>query len=152
MKIYSIAVTAVCAIALILVGYFGWYAQVAKSDKESALRQWQQTQDELSKNQEALTNLRSLVDSGLNNAKASAAILKDSSESFLIAGDIKIATLGAKEADAVSAQIQSLPEKMDRIALEQGWSYFEKSHKVSDYFAFARFLANTIFRNLANIH
>lgn len=158
-KIYSTIVTVVLVLVILAAGYFYWQAAVAKTGESDALTKLNQAKDELLQtqnqlrdNQEQLTSLRNLVDTGLEKAKLGAELFKDSGEALLVAGDLKVAAFGASEAQAISAKISEITDSQDRVALEDTWSKFLASKKISDYFAFSRFLANMIQGNLNNIH
>jgi flagellar biosynthesis chaperone FliJ len=158
-KIYSIIVTVVLALAILAAGYFYWQTVAAKTGESDALAKLDQTknellqtQNQLKDNQEQLTSLRNLVDTGLKNAKLGAELFKDSGESFLVAGDVKVAAIGATETQAISTKIAEITDNQNRVALEDTWSKFLSSKKISDYLAFSRFLANMIQNNLENIH
>lgn len=152
MKIYSIAVSIIAALAIVLAGYFFWQVSAVKTESGQIKDNLAQSQLQLQQANQELGKLRELVDTGLTGAKADASILKDSLESFLVAGDLKVAALGVSEAEAISAKIQNVPEKMDKISYEKGWSDFRSSKKISDVLAFARSLTNSIQNKLENIH
>ena len=151
-KIYSIVVTCVMILAILAAGYFYWQAADDRNNLRRTEQSLAQTQNELQDDREQLGRLRDLVDNGLGKVKTAAALLKDSGETFLVAGDLKIAAISNSEAQAISAKILEITDKQDKIALEDTWSKFLVSQKISDYFAFSRFLANMIQGNLENIH
>jgi hypothetical protein len=145
MKIYSILVT----VLLIVVGVlaFNYYSQIdiVRTDLLAAQNQLEQSKSELG-------NLRQLVDNGLNDAKLYSILLNDSLNSFLVAGNVKIASLSDTEAKKISDNIQTITNPQDKVALEQGWNNFLKSRTVSDFLAFSRSLVRSIQTNLENIH
>jgi len=156
MKAYSVIITVIAVVAIILASYFYFQIATVRNDFQSQLTQANdqltQSQVELQKTQDELSSLRQLVDTGLNNAKNGVAILKDSLDSFLVAGDVKIASLGNTEVAAITTQIQSLANPQDKIAFEQSWSGFLETKLVRDYLGFAKSLVQTIEGNLENIH
>jgi len=145
MKIYSIFITVLFVVAGILTFSFYSEAKLTKL-KLSA------TQTLLDQNRSELNNIRQLINSGLTNAKSSTALLNDSLASFLVAGDLKIASLSDVSAQKISDNIQQVSNVQDKVALEQGWNDFLKSRKITDYLAFSRFLIQNIQNNLENIH
>jgi hypothetical protein len=158
-KTYSIIITVILVLAILAGGYFYWQFSAAKAGEADALVKLGQTKDELLQtqnqlrdNQEQLTSLRNLVDSSLDKVKLGASLLKDSGEVFLVAGDLKIASISNSEAQVISTKVTEIADKQDKIALEDAWSKFLASQKIGDYFAFSRFLANMIQSNLENIH
>jgi len=143
-KIYSIIVTCVMVLAIAAAGYFYWQVATAK-DKLSRV------ENDLRQNQEQLNQLRELINFSLGKAKIAAELLKDSGDTFLVAGDLKVAAISNTEAEAINAKIVGIEDKQDKIALESAWSDFLSSRKISDYFAFSKFLAVMIKNNLDNI-
>lgn len=144
MKIYSIVITVVAVILLAVAGYF--YQQVAVVKSELAT-----TKSELNQSAVELTNLQNLVATELTSAKATVDILKNSLESFLVAGDVKVASISDSEAKTISDKILAFPDKLNKTSFESGWAGFLKSQTVSDYLAFSRSLAQTLQSNLDNI-
>lgn len=145
MKIYSIIVTVFLIIAGVLVYSFYSQATMAKANLLS-------TQNQLEQSRGELNNFRQLVSTSLNNSKASSALLNDSLASFLVAGDLKIASLSNSAAQKISTDIQKVVDPQDKVALEQGWDDFLQTRKIADYLAFSRFLIQNIQNNLENIH
>jgi len=145
MKIYSIVVT----ILLIVSGFlaYSFYSQINAVNNNLLT-----TQNQLDQNKSELNNLRQLVDNSLISAKSSSALLNDSLASFLVAGNLKIASLSDTAAQKITSDIQEVSNVSDKVALEQGWSDFLSSRKISDYLAFSRFLIQNIQNNLENIH
>jgi len=152
MKIYSVIITVIAVAFLILAGYFYRQVGVVKNDLVQSQNQLHQTKDQLQQTQGELSGLRNIVETGLASAKLTTAILQGSLETFLVAGNTKVAALGESEAKAISDEIQNFPEKMNKISFEDGWSRFLKSRTISDYLAFSRSLAQTLKSNLENIH
>ncbi|MBI5072170.1 hypothetical protein HZB93_04810 [Candidatus Falkowbacteria bacterium] len=151
-KIYSIVATCVLVLAIFAAGYFYWQGSEDRKNISVARADLARAQDDSRKDREQLDQLRSLVDEGLNKAKVNVAILKNSAETFLVAGDLKIAAISASEAEAISVKIAEITDKQDKIMLESAWSDFLASRKISDYFSFSRFLTERIQNNLENIH
>lgn len=159
MKIYAIVITVVAVLAGIASGYLFWQMTSIQTDLNQAQEQQKQANDELTQvttelnqTKDELKKARELIDTGLTTAKENSDILKNSLESFLIAGDLKIFTISTTEAQAITDKIQSLSDKMDKVSLEKAWSDFLKSQKITDYFAFARSAASNINGKLENIH
>jgi len=143
-RIYSIAITVVLVLAVGAAGYFYWQSAAARDELD-------QVKNDLRQNQEQLSRLRELINISLGKAKTAAELLKDSGDTFLVAGDLKVAAISNTEAEAINAKIVEIEDKQDKIALESAWSDFLSSRKISDYFAFSRFLAVMIKNNLDNI-
>lgn len=150
-RIYSIIVTCLAVLAIFAAGYFYWQGGADKADLVRTKEDLARTENELQRNREELDRLRGLVDQGLEKIKASATLLGNSSETFLVAGDVRVASLGSSEAKEIEAQIQKISDKQDKIALESLWSDFLDSRTISDYLAFSRFLTDRIKNNLENI-
>ncbi|HPS21737.1 MAG TPA: hypothetical protein PLO44_02940 [Candidatus Paceibacterota bacterium] len=144
LKIYAIIITVLFLISGILVWNF--YSQ-AKITKMSLVA----TQNLLEQNKTELSNLRQFIAVSLVNIKQSTALLNDSLASFLVAGDVKIASISQVSANKISGDIQTVANDQDRVALEQGWNDFLKTKTVSNYLAFSRFLIQNIQNNLVNI-
>ncbi|MFA5128689.1 MAG: hypothetical protein WC445_01840 [Patescibacteria group bacterium] len=151
-RIYLIIAIVVAVLAISVAGYFYWQGGVDKEKLAITRDDLARTENELQRNIEELDRLRNLIDQSLEKAKFSASLLKDSSETFLVAGDIKVASLGSSEVEEIEAQIKKLTDKQDKIALENLWSDFVDSRTISDYLAFSRFLTDRIKNNLENIH
>jgi len=145
MKIYSIFITVLFVIAGVFA--FNFYLQAKLANSRLSV-----TQTLLDQNKSDLNNLHQLIDSGLADAKSSTALLNDSLASFLVAGNLKISSLSDTSAQKISDNIQQVSNPEDKVALEQGWSDFLKSRKISDYLAFSRFLIQNIQNNLGNFH
>ncbi len=143
-RIYSIIVTCLAVLAIFAAGYFYWQSAAARDELD-------QVKNDLRQNQEQLSRLRELINISLGKAKTAAELLKDSGDTFLVAGDLKVAAISNTEAEAINAKIVEIEDKQDKIALESAWSDFLSSRKISDYFAFSRFLAVMIKNNLDNI-
>ncbi|MFA6255104.1 MAG: Tar ligand binding domain-containing protein [Patescibacteria group bacterium] len=159
MKIYAVVITIIAVLALILAGYLFWQMTAIQTNLNQAQEQQRQANDELtqvktelSQTKDELNKVRELIDTGLTTAKENSDILKNSLETFLVAGDLKIFTISETEAQAITDKIQSLSDKMDKVGLEKAWSDFLKSQKITDYFAFARAAASNINGKLQNIH
>lgn len=144
LKIYALIITVLFLISGILVWNF--YSQ-AKITKMSLVA----TQNLLEQNKTELSNLRQFIAVSLVNIKQSTALLNDSLAAFLVAGDVKIASISQVSADKISADIQTVIDPQNRVALEQGWNDFLKTKTVSNYLAFSRFLIQNIQNNLVNI-
>jgi hypothetical protein len=138
-------------LAILAAGYFYWQGSEDRKNISAARADLTRAQDDARKDREQLDQLRNLVDDGLNKAKVNVDILKNSAETFLVAGDLKIAAISASEAEAISAKIAKITDKQDKIMLENAWSDFLASRKISDYFSFSRFLMERIQNNLENI-
>jgi protein involved in sex pheromone biosynthesis len=136
-KIYLIIAIIVAVLAIFASGYFYWQGIENKKNLSMVRDDLLQTQDELQKNKEQLSQLRDLADNGLEKAKMAVALFKDSSETFLVAGDLKIAAISASEAQMITTKVAGIVDKQDKIALEDTWS---------------KFLANMIQKNLENIY
>jgi hypothetical protein len=145
MRIYSIFITVLFVVAGVMA--FSFYSEAKFAKAKLSV-----TQTLLDQSRSELNNLHQLIDSGLVNAKSSTALLNDSLASFLVAGNLKIASLSDISAQKISDNIQQVSNPQDKVALEQGWSDFLKSRKIGDYLAFSRFLIQNIQNNLGNIH
>lgn len=144
LKIYALIIT----VLFLISGVFVWnfYSQ-AKITKMSLVA----TQNLLEQNKTELSNLRQFIAVSLVNIKQSTALLNDSLAAFLVAGDVKIASISQVSADKISADIQTVIDPQNRVALGQGWNDFLKTKTVSNYLAFSRFLIQNIQNNLVNI-
>jgi hypothetical protein len=151
-KIYLIVAIIVAALAVFAAGYFYWQGSENEKNISMVRADLARAQDDSRKDREQLDQLRSLVDEGLSKAKVNVDILKNSAETFLVAGDLKVTAISASEAEAISAKITEITDKQDKIILESTWSDFLASHKISDYFSFSRFLMERVQNNLENIH
>ncbi|MFA5022505.1 MAG: hypothetical protein WC508_05510 [Patescibacteria group bacterium] len=151
MKIYAIIITVVAVLFGVAAGYLLWQLTGLKAELGQVQYQQHLTEDELEKNEVKLQQAQNLIDTGFTSAKENSDILKNSLETFLVAGDLKIFTLSETEAQMITDKIQSLSDKMDKVSLEKAWSDFLKSQKITDYFAFARTAASNINGKLQNI-
>jgi len=159
MKIYAVVVTIIAILAGVAAGYLFWQTTTIQAGLNQAQEQQRQANDELtqvktelSQTKDELNNAQKLVDTGFTGAKENSDILKNSLETFLVAGDLKIFTISETEARAITEKIQNISDKMDKVSLEKPWSDFLKSQKITDYFAFARAAASNINGKLENIH
>jgi type II secretory pathway pseudopilin PulG len=152
MKIYAIAITVIAILVGVAGGYLFWQLNEVKAELSQVQEQERLVSDELLKSQSQLQQAQNLIDTGFTGAKENSDILKNSLETFLIAGDLKIFTISETEAQAITDKIQGLSDKMDKVGLEKAWSDFLKSQTLTDYFAFARNAASNINGKLENIH
>jgi hypothetical protein len=144
LKVYALIIT----FLFLISGAFAYnfYSQ-AKVTRNSLIA----TQNLLEQSKTELSNLHQFIDESLISIKKSTALLNDSLASFLVAGDVKISSISQVSADKISADIQTVANDQDRVALEQGWNDFLKTKTVSNYLAFSRFLIQNIQNNLVNI-
>jgi len=76
--------------------------------------------------------------------KNSVMILKDSTDSFVVDGEVLISEIGEKESMAIQQRIDLIDDATNRTVLTKMWGDFRTSKKVRDYVAFVRALSNSI--------
>jgi len=137
MKIYSIFITIIAVLAVAAAGYFYWQYQGIARQRDFCLKEKAQTENKLSQ-------ARAL----LGEISKTSAVLKASSESFMIPGDLKAQTVGSKEAVDVEQKIGEIMDKTDRMMAEKNWSDFKSSLRLNSLFGLLRNLAGNLERIL----
>jgi hypothetical protein len=137
MKIYSIIVTIIAVLALAILGY-GYYTglKIKKvltecNTQNSAYQSEIQTMrnDEQKKTEEIL---------GL------AEVLRESSSSFMHAGDVKASSFNTASLDKIDQEIKNLKNAHVQDAVKKKWETFLQTSSLNDYRDFIGTLADVI--------
>lgn len=145
MKFYSIIIT----IFFLGAGYlaYNFYTKMSSLNTElvSITNQLKQAKAES-------LNFKNLTETNLKDVKLTSSLLSSSLDSFLVAGDVKVASLSKTTSEEISQKIQEISDVQDKVALEDSWNTFNKTKKISDYFAFSRFIIKSLQNDIENIH
>lgn len=145
MKIYSIIVTIVAVLAMVLAGVF--YSQISKVSQLAA--SYQKDSELCQTERSKLENQLAQANGKLSNLQKTADVLDAAANSFMFAGDMKANTVGSREAAEVEQKISSMTDKNDRMEAEKNWNDFKTSLRFNPLFGLLRGLAQNLDRNLS---
>ncbi len=154
MKSYSIVITIVAILALILVGYFYWQGGAMRNQIKMVQEEMAGLENQLVEKEKKLAEIEnklSETEKGLKDIKETKDVLKSVLESFLVAGDVKVYTIGSQEATEVEKEILDITDKTDRMGTEREWGDFKTSKRVSALVALLKGLANNLERNIERL-
>ncbi|MBN2197693.1 hypothetical protein JW698_00625 [Candidatus Wolfebacteria bacterium] len=146
MKIYLIIITIFFILVVVFAGYSYW--QYSKN-----IKQYQEISDQLDiclKEKSIIEAELSEVERQLNAISKTTAVLRESIESFIIPGDLKVLSIGSKESLEIEKRINEIEDKTDRILADDHWNDFKSSRLFNSFFSFLRDLINNLERISAN--
>ena len=138
MKTYSIIITIIAVLLIIVGGYFYFQVDKVAQREKSCQKEKADTEQQLN-----VVNLQ--VTNAYNLARTLNAILN----SFMTAGDLKVLTIGSKEAINVEQTIDNITVSMDRMRVDNQWQEFKSSLKLNPLFGALRALGDDIEKKLA---
>ena len=145
MKIYSIIVTIIAVVAMVFAGIS--YSQISKVSQQATTYQKEKEQCQADKSK--TENQLSQANGKLSNLQKTADVLDAAANSFMFAGDMKVSTVGSREAAEVEQKISSMTDKGDRMETEKNWNDFKTTLKFNPLFGLLRGLAQSLNRNLS---
>jgi len=137
MKVYSIAVTIVAVLALVILGY-GYYTglKIKKVLVECSTQ---------NKNFQAeIQDMRSDEQKKAEEILGLAEILRESSGSFMHAGDIKASSFNTASLDKIDQEITNLKNAHTQDAIKKKWQTFLQTSSLNDYRDFIGTLADEV--------
>lgn len=154
MKPYPIVLTIVAILAIVVAGYFYWQGgamrnQIKIFQEEKVRLETQLTgkEAEIAEKENQITEMKA----GIKDIEETTEVLKAVLESFLVAGDTRVYTIGSQEAAEVEKEISEITDKTDRMGTEREWEEFKTSRRVSALVALLKGLANNLERNLERL-
>lgn len=145
MKIYSIIVSIIAVLAIILAGVF--YSQVSKISERAT--SYQKDSELCQTDRSKLESQLTQANGKLFNLQKTADVLDAAANSFMFAGDMKANTVGSAEAAEVEQKINSMIDKNDRMEAEKNWNDFKTTLRFNPFFGLLRGLVQSLDRNLA---
>lgn len=146
MKVYSIIITLVAVLAIGAAGYFYWQYSGANKQVLAVKQEKDGVQKDLDQTKQELTNVKMSFD----GIKPFSAALKSVVDSFVVAGDTKVSTIGSVEATTARQKIGDITDNTDKTSAEKNWDDFHTSLRVSDLQSLIRTLSFGIERNIQN--
>jgi len=137
MKIYSIIVTIIAVLAVAILGY-GYYAglKIKKVIAECA--------KEKSTYKSEVQKMRSDEQKKAEEILGLADILRESSSSFMHAGNIKASSFDTASLDKIDQEIKNLRNTHSQEEVKKKWDAFLQSYSLNDYRDFIGTMADVI--------
>ncbi|MFA4817519.1 MAG: hypothetical protein WC608_02195 [Parcubacteria group bacterium] len=145
MKIYSIIITIIAIIAVIFAGVFYSQVSTVSQQADAYKKSGELCQADKSKTESQLSQ----ANGKLANLQKTADVLDAAANSFMFAGDMKVSTVGSREAAEVEQKISSMTDKSDRMETEKNWNDFKTTLKLNPLFGLLRGLAQSLNRNFS---
>lgn len=148
MKIYSIIITVIAAIAIGTAGYLYWSQGVMRDE----IADLKLTNDDLGKDKALVENQLTRANEVLDKINQSNEVFKTVVNSFMFAGDIKALTVGLKEGELVDQAIANVQDTSNRMGAEKDWADFKETLGFNPLFGLLRNIANSINQEITNLN
>ncbi len=145
MKIYSIIITIVAVIAIVFAGVF--YSQVSKISEQAT--NYKKDSEHCQSEKKVTEGKISELNGKLNDFQKNTAVLSAVSSSFMIPGDLKVLTVGSREATEVETKIAAMTNKMERMGIEKDWNDFKSTLQINAVLGLMRNMAQNMERSLS---
>ena len=144
MKIYSIIVTIIAVLALAILGYDYYTELKIKKTLTECETQNSAYQSKIQAYQSEIQTMQNDEQKKAEEILRLAEILRESSSSFMHAGDIKASSFNTTSLDKIDQEIQNLKNVHTQDAVKKKWDTFLQSYSLNDYRDFLATLADEI--------
>lgn len=144
MKIYSIIITIIACLTIIIGVYFFLQYNTMLKEYNEMFLEIENCQKDKSEIERQLSEAQEQL-SRVNKANE---VLILALDSFMIPGDLKAITIGSQEAVEVEQKINNIADSKDRMIMEKNWNDFRNSKLLNSLFHFLRDGVNNIERTL----
>ncbi len=154
MKPYPFVITIVAILAVGVAGYFYWQGGAIRNQIKMAQEEKVRLESQLAELEAQLTekeNQITKMEAEIKDIEETTEVLKSVLESFLVAGDTRVYSVGSQEAAEVEKEIGEITDKTDRMGAEREWEDFKTSRRVSALVALLKGLADNLEKNLQRL-
>ena len=144
MKIYAVVVTIVAVLALGVVGFGVWQGTRLQASYNKASNELKLKQGELKTFKDQTQKQASDIET-LNK------ILRDSSNSLVHPGDLKVTSFNAQSVSEINTNIEKIADQNLQEKVKTDWNTFLNSKTINDYRQFIQSVSDAVSSDTASL-